>query len=74
MITLQHRAFKVVCPNCSLKDLGRVGIGQYFCWNCCIEFRTDNGQLISVYQVEEDGRLHSLNDLFIDTDSSQTIA
>jgi hypothetical protein len=34
-----------------------------YCWSCFIEL-TVNGEKMSVYQVEEDGTLSSLDDLF----------
>ncbi|KAA9026402.1 hypothetical protein [Niallia endozanthoxylica] len=51
------------CPNCQSKDIGKIGINQYYCWNCFIELTTSNG-LILTHQVEEDGSLSSLDDLF----------
>lgn len=62
---------RVICPNCSSKDVGKIGTNQYYCWNCFIEMSVSNEQIASVYQVEEDGSLHSLNDLFIE---EQTVA
>ncbi|MGN7468503.1 hypothetical protein [Brevibacillus sp. SAFN-007a] len=57
---------RVICPNCSSKDVGKIGTNQYYCWNCFIEMSVSNEQIASVYQVEEDGSLHSLNDLFME--------
>lgn len=57
---------RVICPNCQSKDIGKIGTNQYYCWNCFIEMSVDGDQISSVYQVEEDGSLHSLNDLFIE--------
>ena len=51
------------CPNCSSKDIGKIGSHQFYCWGCFIEL-TVNGEKMSVYQVEEDGTLSSLDDLF----------
>ncbi|MGV2686355.1 hypothetical protein GNF82_18830 [Clostridium perfringens] len=51
------------CPNCSSKDIGKIGAHQFYCWGCFIEL-TVNGEKMSVYQVEEDGTLSSLGDLF----------
>ncbi|WP_225442568.1 hypothetical protein [Paenibacillus lycopersici] len=53
------------CINCNSSDIGKIGPHQYFCWNCCIEMSLA-GEKLDVYQVEEDGSLSSLNDLFID--------
>ncbi|AXF57770.1 hypothetical protein [Salicibibacter kimchii] len=51
------------CPNCHLKDLGKIGNHQYYCGRCCIEIVIQKEHL-SVFQVEEDGSLSSLDDLF----------
>ena len=51
------------CPNCQSKDIGKIGINQYYCWNCFIELTLVEG-LIQTHQVEEDGSLSSLDDLF----------
>lgn len=51
------------CPNCNSKDIGKIGSHQFYCWGCFIEL-TINGEKMSVYQVEEDGTLSSLDDLF----------
>ncbi|MDG0812038.1 hypothetical protein [Cohnella rhizosphaerae] len=51
------------CPNCNSKDIGKIGSHQFYCWSCFIEL-TVNGDKMSVYQVEEDGTLSSLDDLF----------
>lgn len=51
------------CPNCQSKDIGKIGINQYYCWNCFIELTISN-DLILTHQVEEDGSLSSLDDLF----------
>jgi ribosomal protein L37AE/L43A len=51
------------CPNCKSKDLGKIGVNQYYCWNCFIELSVSKG-MIYTHQVEEDGTLSSLDDLF----------
>jgi len=53
------------CPNCNSKDIGKIGSHQFYCWGCFIEL-TVNGEKMSVYQVEEDGTLSSLDDLFFE--------
>ncbi len=55
------------CPNCNSKDIGKIGSHQFYCWGCFIEL-TVNGDKMSVYQVEEDGTLSSLDDLFFGDD------
>ncbi len=51
------------CPNCGSKDIGKIGAQQFYCWSCFIEM-TVKGKLLTVHQVEADGSLSSLNDLF----------
>lgn len=51
------------CPNCLGKDLGKIGPDQYYCWNCFLEL-TVSGNAFSIRQVEKDGSLRSLDDLF----------
>jgi hypothetical protein len=53
------------CPNCKSIDVGKIGVNQYYCWNCFIEMTISKGQ-INTHQVEEDGTLSSLDDLFSD--------
>ena len=55
------------CPNCKSKDIGKIGTNQYYCWGCYIELSIANNKL-DVFQVEEDGSLSSLNDLFEEDD------
>lgn len=51
------------CPNCKSKELGKIGVNQYYCWDCFIELTLTKGKL-SLNQVEEDGSLTNLDDLF----------
>lgn len=51
------------CPNCQSHDVGRIAANQYYCWNCFIEL-TVQGERFLTHQVEEDGSLSSLDDLF----------
>jgi hypothetical protein len=51
------------CPNCRTKNIGKIGSHQYYCWECYIEFGVQ-GDVIKMYEVEEDGSLTSLDDLF----------
>ncbi|HLR41385.1 MAG TPA: hypothetical protein VK091_06875 [Virgibacillus sp.] len=51
------------CPNCNSKDIGKIGSQQFYCWSCFIEMTLTGNQLM-VHQVEADGSLSSLNDLF----------
>ncbi|MDN4593344.1 hypothetical protein [Polycladomyces subterraneus] len=54
------------CPSCNSHDLGKVGTNQFYCWNCFVEFTVAGDEISAVFQVEEDGSLSSLNDLFLD--------
>jgi hypothetical protein len=55
------------CPNCNSKDLGKIGVDQFYCWGCFIELTAVEGKL-TLNQVEEDGSLTSLDDLFDEED------
>ncbi|MBS2969803.1 hypothetical protein J9317_13605 [Metabacillus sp. KIGAM252] len=55
------------CPNCQCKDLGKIGVNQYYCWGCFIELSVSKGMILT-HQVEEDGTLSSLDDLFDEKD------
>jgi hypothetical protein len=42
------------CPKCKSRATGRIGQGQYYCWDCSIEFEpTDKG--IRMYRLEPNG-------------------
>lgn len=41
------------CPVCSKRDTGKIGNGQFFCSNCCIEYDLRK----NVFGIEEDGTL-----------------
>ncbi|MGV2622196.1 hypothetical protein QRD89_12225 [Halobacillus sp. ACCC02827] len=51
------------CPNCKEKQLGKIGNDQYYCWTCCLELTMEDGKM-NINQIEEDGSLSSLNDIF----------
>ncbi|MBU9712531.1 DUF2797 domain-containing protein [Evansella tamaricis] len=55
------------CPNCKGKDIGKIGTNQYYCWNCFIELSISDGRFC-LHQVEMDGSLSSLDDLFEETE------
>ncbi|AST92686.1 hypothetical protein ACWE42_07865 [Sutcliffiella cohnii] len=58
---------ELVCPNCKSKDVGKIGVNQYYCWGCFIELSVSKG-IVHTHQVEEDGTLSSLDDLFHEDD------
>lgn len=46
----------LLCPHCGARGVGKVGSSQYYCWECCVEFKaTRKGWL--VYEVLDDGSL-----------------
>lgn len=51
------------CPNCNGKNIGKIGPRQFYCWTCFIEMAVVNNEL-TIHQVEADGSLSSLDDIF----------
>lgn len=49
------------CPVCSGNAVGKVGVDQFYCWNCFIEFNTQQED-VQIFQVAEDGSLVALDD------------
>ncbi|WLR49957.1 hypothetical protein LC040_11720 [Bacillus tianshenii] len=56
------------CPNCNCRDLGKIGVNQYYCWGCFVELSISKDRL-HLHQVEEDGSLSSLDDLFTEEET-----
>ena len=48
------------CPSCQGRSVGKVGTGQYYCWDCFIEFAV-SARGLRVYRVEVDGELSRLD-------------
>ncbi len=44
------------CPSCGSRNVGKVGTGQFYCWDCYIEFSLSH-RGIRMYSVEQDGEL-----------------
>lgn len=44
------------CPNCNGRSIGRVGSEQYYCWDCCVEFKRASGG-IRIWHLDPDGEL-----------------
>lgn len=44
------------CPVCKGKVTGKVGLNQYYCWDCCVEFRLLK-EGVQVNEIKEDGSL-----------------
>jgi late competence protein required for DNA uptake (superfamily II DNA/RNA helicase) len=61
------------CPNCQSRDVGKIGSSQYYCWNCFIELSVSSNKKLHVYQVEEDGSLSSLDDLFLEGNTQANV-
>ncbi|BBB92889.1 MAG TPA: hypothetical protein PKA28_02350 [Methylomusa anaerophila] len=46
----------ITCPVCGQRGIGKVGAGQYYCWDCCVEFTLGEND-IKIFNVEMDGTL-----------------
>jgi len=44
------------CPLCNKLEYGQVGNGQYYCWNCCLEFHGQPGNW-RFFSLDEEGGL-----------------
>ncbi|HUX46695.1 MAG TPA: hypothetical protein VMV58_01655 [Desulfosporosinus sp.] len=44
------------CPVCSGRAIGKVGVEQFYCWDCCVEFTTQTNKVV-IYDLAEDGSL-----------------
>lgn len=42
------------CPECHSRATGRIGAGEYYCWDCCIEFRV-NETGTEIFALDEEG-------------------
>jgi len=56
----------VTCPVCGRRSIGKVGVEQYFCWDCCVEFM-NNGKDVRVFSIEDDGTLSLYDDSLQET-------
>ncbi|MBC7342570.1 MAG: hypothetical protein H5U02_09030 [Clostridia bacterium] len=43
----------VNCPNCGSSEVGKIGLQQYYCWNCMVEYNDKR----EVFAINEDGSL-----------------
>jgi hypothetical protein len=48
------------CPGCQGRNVGKVGTGQFYCWDCFIEFSV-SARGLKLYRVEADGELSRLD-------------
>jgi ribosomal protein L37AE/L43A len=44
------------CPICQGHNVGKVATGQFYCWDCFIEFSV-GARGVRLYRVEPDGEL-----------------
>ncbi len=44
------------CPVCGSRVLGRIGLDQYFCWDCCAQFNYA-GSHFRAWEIADDGTL-----------------
>lgn len=49
------------CPSCGDRAIGKVGVEQYYCWGCCVEFAIQNDKVV-IYDLAEDGSLVAWDD------------
>jgi hypothetical protein len=42
-----------------------VGVEQFYCWDCCVEFATQTDKVV-IYDLAEDGSLVAWEDLTMD--------
>ena len=53
------------CPVCSGRAIGKVGVEQFYCWDCCVEFTNQTDKVV-IYDLEEDGSLVAWDDPALD--------
>lgn len=58
------------CPVCSGRAIGKVGVGQFYCWDCCVEFTSQIDKVV-IYDLEEDGSLVAWEDPILDVGVSE---
>lgn len=46
----------MICPVCGGKSTGKVGVEQFYCWDCCIEYKK-NKEEVQVFDLDEEGTL-----------------
>jgi hypothetical protein len=57
----QRRDYVMNCPVCDGRSIGKVGVEQFFCWDCCIEFSNQVDKVV-IYNLGEDGTLVAWDD------------
>ncbi|NLL53465.1 MAG: hypothetical protein GX248_12285 [Peptococcaceae bacterium] len=56
----------MICPVCGGREIGKVGVEQYYCWECCVEFNSNTDNVV-VYNLEEDGSLVAWEEFYAET-------
>ena len=44
------------CPVCGGRTIGKIGVEQFYCWDCCVEFTTQSDKVV-IYDLAEDGSI-----------------
>ena len=44
------------CPVCGGRTIGKIGVEQFYCWDCCVEYTTHTDKVV-IYDLAEDGSL-----------------
>ena len=53
------------CPVCGGRAIGKVGVEQFYCWDCCVEFATQTDKVV-IYDLADDGSLVAWHDPILD--------
>lgn len=54
------------CPVCGQRGIGKVGVDQYFCSDCCVEFVARDANVVKIFNVEADGTLSTFDSFLQD--------
>ena len=56
------------CPVCGGRTIGKVGVEQYYCWDCFVEFNNQADKVV-IYDLAEDGSLVAWDEPVINMDT-----
>ncbi|MHB1407587.1 MAG: hypothetical protein ACYCV0_18605 [Desulfitobacteriaceae bacterium] len=59
------------CPVCGGRAIGKVGVEQFYCWDCYVEFTTQEDRVV-IYDLAEDGSLVAWDEPIMDQGITQT--
>lgn len=51
-----RRLHPVACPECGSTRVGRIGVNQFYCGDCCLELQVRRTH-VELYAVDEEGNL-----------------